>query len=269
MSRLPRTRSLGKAVLLLQALAGFADGASASALARATGLPRSTVVRTLRTLADFGLVEEAAPGAWALGRELVRLARAADPHRRLLAAARGPLARLRDRTGESAVLAVPTAGPGIDIILQLDPPRHVGVASWVGAEVPLHASAAGKLVLAELGEEELERWLASHALERFTERTLADPAALRRELARVRRQGWAELVDELEVGLVSLSAPVRDPGGALAALVGVSGPTFRLPRAQRRALVPAILAAAAEVEAAAAGRSPEQGGYPAEASSSA
>src|SRR5260370_22244409 len=193
---MPRTKSLGRAVELLGAVAARPDGSSAAELARATGLPRPTVTRMLRTLADAGFVER--PGAWVLRYELVRLARAADPYRALVGGARGVLERLRDETGESALLAVICGRPGTEIVLQLDPDRQVGVASWVGVDVPLHASAAGKLALAELTTAELEAWLADHPLTPFTRSTVTDPHTLERELERSRRRGWAELVDELE-----------------------------------------------------------------------
>jgi DNA-binding IclR family transcriptional regulator len=209
-------------------------------------MPRSTVARTLATLADVGFVEEAATG-WVLGHELVRLGRAADPHRRVVDAAYPALARLRDETGESALLAVPRGGPGMTILLQLDPERHVGVANWVGEDVPLHASSAGKLILAELHPDELDGWLGTAPLTRFTRRTIDTPAALRAELARVRRRQWAEIVDELEDGLASVSVPVRGADGSLAGVIGVSGPTFRLGRARRRALLERIRSAAVEV----------------------
>ena len=241
----PRTKSLGRAVGLLHAVAARPEGSSAAELARATGLPRSTVTRTLSTLADAGLVER--PGAWVLGYELVRLARTADPYRPLVEAARGVLACVRDETGESALLAVSRGRPGIEIVLQLDPDRHVGVANWVGVEVPLHASAAGKLALAELTPVELEVSLAEHPLTRFTPSTMTDPAILQRELKQCRRRGWAELVDELEEGHAALAAAVRSADGTLRAAVGISGPTFRLGRASRRALVPLLQTAAAEL----------------------
>lgn len=249
----PRTQSLTRAIRLLHAVAGRPAGSSATELARVTSLPRSTVARTLRTLADSGLVEEAGgSGGWVLGYELVRLARAADPHRRLVEVAHPELSRLRDATGESALLAVPRGRPGMEILLQLDAGRHVGVANWVGADVPLHASSAGKLVLAQLGEHELDAWLGTRPLASFTERTITDARALRAELARVRRQGWAELVDELEKGLASISVPVHSPRGVLVGIVGISGPTFRLTKIRRRDLLPTVHATAAAIERAAA-----------------
>jgi DNA-binding IclR family transcriptional regulator len=251
LSGTPRTKSLERAVELLRAGADRPAGSSASELARVTGLPRSTVARTLRTLGDSGLVDESPDRTgWVLGYELVRLARAADPHTRLVVVARPALGRLRDVTGESALLAVPRRRPGMEIVLQLDAGRLVSVANWVGVDVPLHASSAGKVLLAELQEDELEAWLASTSLVAFTEATITDADALRRELARVRRRGWAELVDELEDGLASLSVPVRSVDGALVAVVGLSGPSFRLGRARRREVLPAVQASAAEIERA-------------------
>lgn len=246
---IPRTKSLGRAIGLLHAAGARPTGSSASELARVTSLPRSTVTRTLRTLADFGLVEEGPDGGWVLGYELVRLARAADPHRELVEAAYPALTRLRDAAGESALLAVPRGRPGMEILLQLDTRLHVGVANWVGTDVPLHASSAGKLVLGRLNDQELEEWLAA-PLASFTKRTITAPAALRAELARVRRQGWAEIADELEAGLASISVPVQSSGGELAAVIGISGPTFRLGRTRRRELLPALRAAAGEIELA-------------------
>jgi DNA-binding IclR family transcriptional regulator len=244
----PRTKSLNRAVGLLQAVASHPDGVSAAELARITGLPRSTVTRTLYTLADGGLVEQGE--AWTLGYELVRLARAADPYRGLIEVARPVLARVRDTTDESALLALIRGRPGIEIVLQLDPNRHVGVASWIGVNVPLHASAAGKLALAELTGDELGAWLDTNPPTGFTESTLTDPPALTAELARVRRNGWADLVDELEDGLTSLAAPVRAASGELVAAVGISGPSFRLGRARRRQLIGELRAAATELEEA-------------------
>jgi DNA-binding IclR family transcriptional regulator len=248
---MPRTQSLERAIRLLDAVAKHPGGASASELARDTDLPRSTVARTLRTLADSGFVEEATDGSgWAIGYELVRLGRAADPNRRLVEVARPALSRLRDATGESASLAVLRDPTDMEIVLQLDPERHVGVASWVGREVPLHASSAGKVVLAELGEDELDAWLGATPLEAFTEKTITERQALRAELARVRRQGWAELVDELEEGLSAISTPVRSTRGSLVGVLGISGPTFRLGKTRRRELVPLVRSTAADVERA-------------------
>jgi DNA-binding IclR family transcriptional regulator len=205
----------------------------------------------LRTLADLGFVEES-HGGWVLGHELVRLAREADPHRRLVDAAYSELAELRDDAGESTLLAVPLGRPGMEVLLQLDAERHVGVANWVGADVPLHASSAGKLILGELEPDALDAWLASGPLEAYTERTITDPDALRAEVTKARRQRWAEIADELETGLAAISVAVSSPDGSLVGVIGVSGPAFRLGKTRRRGLLPRIRSAAAAIERAVA-----------------
>src|SRR5438067_4205049 len=133
---MPRTKSLGRAVDLLRAVASRPAGSSASELARVSGLPRSTVARTLRTLADSGLVEISFDRAgWVLGHELLRLARTGDPHRHLVETAGPVLERLRDLAAESALLAVPRGGLGMGILLLPRAYRHVRVARCVAVRV--------------------------------------------------------------------------------------------------------------------------------------
>jgi DNA-binding IclR family transcriptional regulator len=244
---IPRTLALDRAMDVLVAVAESDGATSASALARATAQPRPTVSRTLRTLLDRGLVIETGQG-WIIGHELYRLARLGDPRSAVIEAAGRPLRRLRDESGESALLAIAIGRTHMEIVTQLDAPHHLGVVGWVGADVPLHASSAGKVLLAELSPAELQAWIAEARPSRLTSKTVTDAAGLSSELAHVRRRGWAQIVDELEDGLVSLSAPIRDRAGALTAMIGISGPTTRLNAARRKALRQLVLEAAAEVE---------------------
>ena len=246
---IPRTVALDRAIDVLSAVALSDEPTSASALARSTGQPRATVSRTLRTFADRGLVAET-PAGWVVGNELFRLARSADPHSALIEAAETPLRRLRDRADESALLAIVTGRTRMEIVNQLDAAHRLGVVGWVGADVPLHASSAGKLVLAELSQSELETWFDEAHPVRLTARTATTLSGLASELHVVGRRGWAEIVDELEEGLMSLSAPIRDRAGRLVACIGLSGPTSRLGAARRRQLIPFVLEAATEVEQA-------------------
>jgi IclR family transcriptional regulator, acetate operon repressor len=245
---LQRTQSLARAIELLQAAAAHPRGASTAVLARDCGLPVATCARLLATLADAGFVDRTAAGdGWVLGPELVRLAREADPHRTLIDRARPLMEQLADSTGESAMLAVARPPLGVDVLVQVDAPRLLGPTNWVGRTFPLHASASGKLVLAELSDTELEAWSSGARLERYTGKTITAPDALRAEVARARRRGYAVLVDELEEGLAAIAAAVRTPDGALAAMIGVSGASVRLTAKRRSELIPQILEAAAEL----------------------
>src|SRR5918997_5830725 len=114
--------------------------------------------------------------------------------------------RLASESGETVNLMVRTAG-GAEAIAQADGRHVLGVSNWIGVEVPDHCSAAGKVFLA-FGAAALPLG----ALENRTARTITDRPMLERELEAVRRQGHATIVDELEVGLAAVAAPVRDAG---------------------------------------------------------
>jgi DNA-binding IclR family transcriptional regulator len=221
-------------------------------LARECALPLATAARLLATLSDEGFVERTADGAgWTLGLPLVRLARAADPDRALLAAAPPLLEELAAEAGESAALAVARPGPAMEVIAQADTPGLLGVSRWVGHEFPLHASAPGKLVLASLDAAALRDWVQRTRPERFTRRTITSVRGLQAELDRVRGQGYAELDDELEPALASLAVPVPAATGAPRAFIGVSGPSGRLDARRRRRLVEPMRAIAARLARAA------------------
>jgi len=251
---LPRAQSLTRAAALVRAVGAASasgGGATTAALARACGLPVATAARLLATLSDEGFVERTPDGAgWTLGLPLVRLARAADPDRTLVAAGRPVLEDLAAVAGESAALAVARAGPAMDVIAQADGPGLLGVSDWVGREFPLHASGPGKLVLAGLDAAALRDWVERTRPERFTPRTITSARGLRAELERVRAQGYAELDDELEPGLASLAVTVRGGSGAAVAFIGVSGPSGRLDARRRRALLGPLRTAGQRLQAA-------------------
>jgi DNA-binding IclR family transcriptional regulator len=97
----------------------------------------------------------------------------------------------------------------------------------VGTRWPAHATSTGKVLLAELAEEELQAFLAGPLLP-LTPKTLTDPAALRRELLRVRERGYATGIEELEAGYMAVAVPVRGQGGRVMAALGIGGPRVRL-----------------------------------------
>ena len=92
----------------------------------------------------------------------------------------------------------------------------------------MHATAAGKIFLAYMPEDQLLRILEG-LLERFTENTIADPASLKDHTSKIRDEGYGFTVEELEPGLNAVGAPIRRADGAVVGAVSVSGPAFRLP----------------------------------------
>jgi IclR family acetate operon transcriptional repressor len=175
--------------------------------------------------------------AWADGRSglragpaALRFARSGVGREDLAELAQPSIRRLADESGETANLIVPRPA-GTEAIAQVDGRHLLGATNWVGRELPLHCTAAGKVFLA-FGV----AVLADGPLSAPARATIVDRGRLARALDTVRAEGDATIVDELEDGLAAVAAPVRDRDGAVIAALTVSGATLRLPPARLRLL---------------------------------
>ncbi len=227
---------------LLDALADSDAGLGVNELARRIGVNASTASRLLATLELSGLVERSAGGPYRLGLRLVTLSDRVLGQLDVRQRARPLLTRLAQETGETATLSVPSGGDPITVDLVPAGSSVVSMAR-LGRPSIMHATAVGKVVLAF----DARAQLPAGPLTAYTERTITDPAALAAELDAVRGCGYGEAIGEREADLAALAAPVFGRGGELAAILGVQGPTSRLPTATRRALRAPLLAAAAEL----------------------
>ncbi|HWK18042.1 MAG TPA: IclR family transcriptional regulator [Solirubrobacteraceae bacterium] len=157
------------------------------------------------------------PGAAAL-----RFARSGAGRRALVELALQSLRRLADESGETANLILPHPA-ATEAIAQIDGEHLLGATNWLGRELGLHCTAAGKVFLAFGAAELPPGELAAPA-----PATITDPARLERELEAVREAGYATIVDELEPGLSAVGAPVRDRDGSVIAALTVAGASLRL-----------------------------------------
>ncbi len=241
--RRPSTlRTADRALRVLQEVGSPNQAPTVSKVADRLGINRSTVSRLVGTLESRGFLERSGPGdRLRLGPEVARLGRVALAGRELASVARPGMDRLADETGETVTLAVP-AGATVLTEVQSDGRHFVASGKWAGVRTASHCCSDGKVLLA-FGALELP----PGRLRRFAPNTIVDRRALARELALVRRRGFAVCVSELEDGLVGLAAPVRDGGACIAALC-VSGPAYRLDRDAVERFAPACLAAADELE---------------------
>ncbi len=229
-----RVQSIERAFAVLGVLAEGPAGVSA--IATHTRLPKSTVVRLLRALQAEDAVEQRSDdGRYRLGRRVATLAAGLRGPSSLVAVARPHLADLSTATGETTGLSIPD-GPSVLYVDQVDAQHPVTVRDWTGTRLPMHAVSAGLVFLAHLAPAALEEYL-SQPLERFTERTVRDPAELRARLRMVRLDGFAWTHDELADDITSVAAPVVDASGEIVAAVHVHGPSYRFPRSgeERRA----------------------------------
>jgi DNA-binding IclR family transcriptional regulator len=234
-------QSADKALAILAAFDEGRPDLGVSELAAELGMHKSTVSRLCAALERRGLVRRAGE-RFAPGPELARLGALALRGLELVETARAPLERLAGHTGETVNLAVRDGERALNV-LQVDAAHFVGVTDWTGRAAPLHASANGKALLA-FGGSELPR-----RLPRLTTRTLVERSVLRAELERVRQAGYAVAVEELELGLHAVAAPVYGALGACVAAVSVSGPAYRLPEPRLPAVGLLCVAAADEISA--------------------
>jgi DNA-binding IclR family transcriptional regulator len=185
---------------------------------------KSTASRLAATLAGRGFLERAPRmGTYRLGPELARLGLLALGGRDLIALARDPMERLAAETGETVNLAI-LDGATVVNIAQADGPHIVGVGNWAGRRTKLHCTSNGKVLLAFAGAE-----VPDGPLEAFTPRTITGATKLRAQLEKIRRDGWATNIGELEEGLHSVAAPVFDGAGRCRAALTVAGPSYRMP----------------------------------------
>lgn len=222
----PGVQSVDRAITVLEILARQGDG-GVSEVAAQLGVHKSTAFRLLSALERRGLVEQAEDrGRYRLGFGMVRLAGAVSGGREVTRHARPVCERLASELGETVNIAVAEARYAVNLD-QVRGPAAGTVPDWVGRLTPLHATSSGKVLLAHRSARRRAELLA-HDMRRFTRNTITAGRQLAEHLAAVQRRGYAVTVEEYEVGLNAIAAPVRDHDGNVFAAVSASGPAERL-----------------------------------------
>lgn len=235
-------QSVDRALTVLEILAKRGV-AGVTEIAGELGVHKSTASRLVAVLEGRGFVEQLSDrGKYRLGFGIARLAGALTVHRDLAHAGRPASEALAADLGETVNVAILDGGRVINVS-EVRGAGAVAVQTWVGQATPSHATSSGKALLAHLPRLDVEALLGPD-LERYTEHTITDPALLARELDVVRQRGWACTVQEYELGLNALAAPVRDHDGAVVAALSVAGPSFRLTREDFPRVAPRLLQAA-------------------------
>lgn len=240
--------SVDRAVDVLQALSGAPGAQGVSAVGRALGLPKSSTHRLLATLARRGLVERDEGGRYRPGMALVALGLGALERDPLWLATRPLLEAEAASLGETVFLVSARAGRLV-VLDKVEGTGFLRAAPRVGAEVPVHATAVGKLYLGLAPE----RVAPEPELPVFTDRTLASPHALASSVRQAVRRGWAENRDEWIEGLSVVAAPVLHRG-ELAGALAAAAPTARMRRLTPVRVAERLRTAAARIGDRLAGR---------------
>ncbi|WP_216215969.1 IclR family transcriptional regulator [Amycolatopsis aidingensis] len=241
-------QSLERGLAVIRAFNAGSPQLTLSEVARSTGLTRAAARRFLLTLADLGYVRTDGKH-FSLTARVLELGYAYLSSLSLPEVAQPHLERLSAEVHESCSVSV-LEGTDIVYVARVAVSRIMAVTINVGTRFPAHATSMGHVLLAGLPEPELARYLEQARLDRLTSHTLTSAPALRAELARVREQGWALVDQELEEGLRSVAAPVRDRGGQVVAAVNVSTHAGRTsPETLRGDTLPALLDTCKLIEA--------------------
>jgi DNA-binding IclR family transcriptional regulator len=237
--------------LVLEILEALATRTSVGVteLSKQLGTTKARVFRHLRTLVDQRYaVQDQGSERYSAGPRLIALSRVASltPDEGLIRLARPTIHRLREEFGHTVNLSM-VYGDSASIVETLQGNAFFGVVMRTHSGMPLHSTAAGKLLLAERLSKGSA--LPRGPLEKFTENTIVDPDSLRMELLRVQEQGWAAAPEETVLGINALSAPIRDHRGELTAMISMLSSIQFISRQPSRALIEAIKAAALEISA--------------------
>jgi DNA-binding IclR family transcriptional regulator len=249
-SRTRDVKSAFRALEVLELLTREGRALSFAECRTALAYPKASLHGLLHTMAGARWLElDPASKKYGLG---VRVWEAGVAHNkmfRLEALARPIMERVRDATTETVQLAVLDGGEAL-YIGKVDGEHILKLDSSVGQRLTAHATGVGKVLLASLPEEELEAWLRTSALQRFTPNTITERRKLREELELVRRRGFAIDREERTLGATCVAVAIRSHLGKCIAAMSVSAPAVRFGVAQRKAALARLQDAASKLSTA-------------------
>jgi DNA-binding IclR family transcriptional regulator len=230
-------QSVDRALTILEVLARVGE-AGVTEIAGELDVHKSTAFRLVTTLEAHRLVEQTTErGRYRLGVGVLRLAGATTARLDLVQEARPLCRQLAAETGETVNIAVLSESSAL-YLDQVAGSSALQPHNWVGQHIPLHATSNGKVLLSGLDDARVNPLLGT--LSRYTDATIT-------KKGRLREQGYAVAVDELEQGLTAVAAPIRNAHGDVIASMSVSGPSFRLSEERVDDVVRLLVEAAAEV----------------------
>jgi DNA-binding IclR family transcriptional regulator len=219
-----QVQSIARAAAILRLLAGSSGRLGLAEIARSLDLAKGTAHGILRTLQDVGFVEQdRTSGRYQLGAALLHLGTSYLDVNELRSRSINWADPLAARSGEAVRIGTLLEGQVL-VVHHVFRPDDTLQTLDVGALLPPHATALGKVLLAY----EVGGGLGVGGLVPYTRRTLANPRALTRALAGIREAGWAADIEEMTVGEAGIAAPIRGYGGLVVGAIGISGPVERV-----------------------------------------
>lgn len=221
-------QSLARAFGIMEEVARSRDGISLAELSKRVGLHNSTTFHLVKTMVSLGYIRQIKDSKrYRIGRPLFALAASALDEIEMVSLATPVLEDLSRETGESGHFAV-RMGDAVVVIARTAAPGAFQLTERVGVVRPAHCTALGKVILAALRDDQLDRFLARVELTPVTPRSITEPAALKKDIDDVRRSGMAFDDGEFNPEVRCVGVPVKDFTGQVIGAIGISGPIWRL-----------------------------------------
>lgn len=245
MQGVPPLQTLDRALWVLTHFTPGQPEWGVSDLARALGLPKSVVQKTLATFARWGFLHQD-PGTrrYRLGTRFLFMAQSVTLHQELVRVATPHLNWLAHETRETAKLSVEEGGESV-IVAVVESPLSMRMTGRVGERNPLYAGASNLVLAAHMAWSDVLRALERHAPPDHPYRQ--EPELLRRALEPIARQGYAISCGQVELDVAAISAPVRAATGEVVASVSVVGPASRFVSERQDVMVRHVMETARKI----------------------
>ena len=196
-------------------------------VAKTLAIPKSSASDIMASLADQGLLNRMDGGRYRLGWRLFELSQILLENTEFRTEARKAMQEVVERWGETTHLAVLEGAQAVYVEKMQTPAAVRILLSRVGARLPAHFSAVGKVLLAHQEWSRVSRLLQDQGLHAFTPNTITSFDRLASELEQVRKQGYAYDHEEVAIGLCCVAAPIRNLDGRVIAAISLSVPAYR------------------------------------------
>jgi DNA-binding IclR family transcriptional regulator len=244
MKEIKLIQSLSRAAEIMQYVSQNGNNSGLIEISKGIGLSKSTVHGLISTLVFLGYMQQDQDsGKYKLGLKLFEMGQVVHDSIDIRTVSLPYLKKLVRDCEETAHLSI-LSGTDVIYIEKVDSHRSVRIMSRVGGCNPAYCTGVGKVLLANLSLAEIEQYLKTVPLVRFTPRTITDAEMLRNHLKQIREQGYAFDLEEFEQELSCTAAPIKNHLGTVVASISISGPSVRLTNSKLEELVKAVISTA-------------------------
>lgn len=242
-------QSVARALEILEFVAGCRGGTGLTAISKGAGLSKSTTHGLIATLEQWDYIRQnPQTGEYSLGLKLFELGQAYSANIDLRQIALPHLQELSETYQETIHIAV-LSGEDVVYIEKVDGPLSIGIRSNIGGRNPAYCTGVGKVLLSGLPDEKLTSLYGDKPLKKYTVNTVCDLSDLKKQISNIRKCGFGVDMEEIELGLRCVAAPVKDSSGVVIAAISISGPANRLSDDKLADLAAKVSQAAGQISA--------------------